>query len=150
MQLRLTLRDASHTHMRWVWMSSCCRLPLSFFKRRRNKMRNKISLLGSAVPLGCYRSALIPLQTLEGCYGFHRGALSDEYIPTFLFYVPDVTVAEVIRPKCRIRKGSCWIFMLELKACKGCSFIFLFVIKSAASFNKLEAFNANLKFKELQ
>lgn len=70
-------------------------------------MRNKISLLGSAVPLGCCCSALIPPQTLEGCYGFHRGALSDEYILTFLSYVPDVTVAEVIRPKCRIRKGRC-------------------------------------------
>lgn len=58
-------------------------------------MRNKISFLGSAVPLGCSRSALIPPHTLEGCYGFHRGARSDEHILTFLSHVPDGTVAEV-------------------------------------------------------
>lgn len=125
MLLCLTLWDASHTRIRQGWMSSCCRLPLSFFNQRRNKMRNKISLLGSAVPLGCYRSALIPPQTLEGCYGFHRGALSDEYILTFLSNVPDVTVVGVIHPKCGIRKGRRWIFMmLELKAGEGFSFIF--------------------------
>lgn len=34
--------------------------------------------------------------------------------------------------------------MMELDAWEGSSFIFLFVIKSAAGFKKLEAFNANL------
>lgn len=33
------------TRIRWGWMSSCCRLPLSFCNQRRNKT----SLLGSAL-----------------------------------------------------------------------------------------------------
>lgn len=110
-----TLRDASHAGLRWGWMSSCCGL-------RRG--------LQPAVPPG-----VLPLcSDCGGCYGFHRGGRSDQSILTFSSSVPDAALAEVTLPK----RGNQGRERLNNEF-EGCSFMLLFVIKAAASFNQPEA-----------